>query len=90
MLLATIGSVLLGLALSWAAVRRLADRLPERRAVFVAGPLGALFGAYLTHVALGPGHVAALLPGAVLVGAVTLSLLVRPTRPRLRGRALPF
>ncbi|MEU3600136.1 hypothetical protein ABZ714_15665 [Streptomyces sp. NPDC006798] len=90
MLLAAIGSVLLGFALSWAAVLRLADRLPERRAVFVAGPLGALFGAYLTQVTLGPGHVPAMLTGAALVGAVTLSLLVRPTRARLRGRALPF
>ncbi|MEU0374341.1 hypothetical protein ABZ070_29615 [Streptomyces sp. NPDC006283] len=89
MLLETLGSVLLGLALSWAASHHLADRLPSRRAVFTTGTVGALFGAYVTHVALGPGHVLATLLGAVAIGAVLLSLLIRPSPRRLR-RAYPF
>lgn len=83
-----LGSVLLGLGLSWAAARRLSHRLPAHRTVFTAGPLGALFGAYVTHMALGSGHVPATLVGALLVGAVLLSLLLRPTGRRLR-RAMP-
>jgi hypothetical protein len=86
---ATFGSVLLGLALSWAAAHHLSDRLPARRVVFATGTLGTLFGAYVTHVAIGPGHVAATLVGAVAIGAVLLSLLIRPSPRRLR-RAFPF
>jgi hypothetical protein len=85
----TLGSVLLGLALSWAAARHLPDRLPSRRVVFTTGPVGALFGAYVTHAALGPGHILATLVGAVAIGAVLLSLLIRPSGSRLR-RAFPF
>ena len=81
------GSVVLGLALSWAALRSLPDRLPSRRAVFTTGALGALFGAYLTHSALGTGHVLATLAGAVFVGTVTLSLLIRPRSRRLARSA---
>ncbi|MBT2391433.1 hypothetical protein J7E87_18825 [Streptomyces sp. ISL-1] len=89
MLLEALGSVLLGLALSWAAARQLPDRLPARRVVFTTGPAGALFGAYVTHAALGPGHFLATLLGAVAIGAVLLSLLIRPSTRRLR-RAFPF
>ncbi|MFC4607974.1 hypothetical protein ACFO9E_09100 [Streptomyces maoxianensis] len=89
MLLEALGSVLLGLALSWAAARHLPDRLPARRVVFTTGPVGALFGAYVTHAALGPGHFLATLLGAVAIGAVLLSLLIRPSTRRLR-RAFPF
>jgi hypothetical protein len=80
-LLESISSVVLGLALSWVVLRSLPGRLPSPRVVFVTGGLGALFGAYLTHSTLGSAHVLATPTGAVLVGAVTLSLLVRP-----RGR----
>ncbi|MFE4534296.1 hypothetical protein ACFRKB_04375 [Streptomyces scopuliridis] len=79
-----LGSVLLGLGLSWAAASRLSHRLPAHRTVYTAGPVGALFGAYVTHMALGAGHVPATLVGALLVGAVLLSLLLRPTRRGLR------
>ncbi|MEV6396907.1 hypothetical protein AB0M39_19330 [Streptomyces sp. NPDC051907] len=89
MLLETLGSVLLGLALSWAAARHLSERLPSRRVVFATGPVGALFGAYVTHAALGPGHVVATLAGALAIGAVLLSLLIRPSGRRLR-RAFPL
>ncbi|WP_411083158.1 hypothetical protein [Streptomyces sp. cmx-18-6] len=81
------GSAALGLVLSWAALRSLADRLPTPRAVYLTGVLGALFGAFLTHSALGPGHVLATLIGAVSVGAVTLSLLIRPRGRRLTRSA---
>nr|WP_202547368.1 hypothetical protein [Streptomyces sp. SID2119] len=73
--------------MSWAAVRSLADRLPSIRAVYLTGTLGALFGAFLTHSALGPGHGVATLIGAVSVGAVTLSLLIRPRGRRLTRSA---
>ncbi|MEU7565662.1 hypothetical protein [Streptomyces fradiae] len=82
-----LGSVLLGLALSWAALHRLAHRLPPRRTVLAAGPLGALFGALITHAALGPGLVLGTLVGAVAVSAVVLSLLIRPAGRRLRRSA---
>ncbi|MET7857250.1 hypothetical protein ABZS81_08480 [Streptomyces sp. NPDC005318] len=82
----SLGSVVLGLALSWVALRSLSGRLPARRTVFATGALGALFGAYLTHSVLGPGHVPATLIGAVLIAAVTLSLLLRPRSRRL-GRS---
>ncbi|GAA2952714.1 hypothetical protein [Streptomyces enissocaesilis] len=86
MILEALGSIALGFALAWAAGHRLGDRLPARHLVLAAGPLGALFGAYVTHSALGPGHVVATLAGAVAVGAVLLSLLIRP-RGRVRRSA---
>ncbi|MEU3604320.1 hypothetical protein AB0E83_02455 [Streptomyces sp. NPDC035033] len=84
MFLEALGSALLGLALAWAAAHRLSDRLPARGAVLVTGALGAVFGALVTHGALGPGHFLATLVGAVAVAAVLLSLLVRPAARRLR------
>lgn len=81
-----LGSVILGLALAQAAASRLPERLPSRPRVLVAGLLGTLFGAYLTHMAVGPGHPLVTLVGAVAVGAVALSLLLRPTG-RIRRRS---
>ncbi|MFD9380877.1 hypothetical protein ACFWBH_36105 [Streptomyces sp. NPDC059999] len=80
LLMEALGSALLGLALSGAAVRRFAKRLPSPRVVLVSGVVGALFGAYLTHMSLGPGHntLVATLIGGTLVSAVVLSLLLRP------------
>ncbi|MEU3370990.1 hypothetical protein ACFYM2_24450 [Streptomyces sp. NPDC006711] len=86
MLLEALGSVLLGFALAWAAAARLSHRLPDRRVVLGAGPLAGLFGAFLTHSAVGPGHGITTVLGAVFVAAVLLSLLLRPTR-RLRRSA---
>ena len=86
MILETLGSVVLGLVLAWAALRTLSPRLPSRRAVLGTGALGGLFGAWLTHSVLGPGHAAATLVGSVLIAAVTLSLLLRPRSRRL-GRS---
>ncbi|MEU9300588.1 hypothetical protein [Streptomyces sp. NPDC048269] len=93
MLMETFGSALLGLALSATAARVLASRLPDPRVVLVSGVLGALFGAYLTHFALGPGHntLTATFIGAVLVSAVVLSLLLRPAAgPRRPSHRTPF
>ncbi|OKK21208.1 hypothetical protein AMK16_09750 [Streptomyces sp. CB00455] len=95
MLMEALGSAVLGLALSVTAARLLARRLPAPRVVLVSGVLGALFGAYLTHFALGPGHntLTATFVGAVLVAAVVLSLLLRPSsghrRPPHRTPFLP-
>ncbi|CAM5676548.1 hypothetical protein I6J42_10120 [Streptomyces californicus] len=83
----SIGAAVLGLALSWAALRSLAGRLPSGRVVVPTGALGALFGACLTHAALGSGHLLATLVGAASVGAVTLSLLIRPRGRRLTRSA---
>ncbi|MEV8531163.1 hypothetical protein [Streptomyces sp. NPDC051211] len=93
MLLEALGSALLGLGLSAAAVRVLGGRLPSPRLVLVSGVLGALFGAYLTHFAMGPGHstLPATFIGAVLVSAVVLSLLLRPNgRSGRPARRAPF
>ncbi|MER5359892.1 hypothetical protein [Streptomyces sp. NPDC002785] len=87
MILEFLGSVVLGLALAWVALRSLPQRLPSRRAVFATGALGALFGAFLMHSVLGPGHAVATVIGAVPIGAVTLSLLVRPRDHRLSRSA---
>ncbi|MEV6952377.1 hypothetical protein [Streptomyces sp. NPDC051183] len=82
LLIEALGSALVGLALSGAAVRVVGQRLPSPRVVLVSGVLGALFGAYLTHTALGPGHntLFATFGGGLLVAAVVLSLLLRPGR----------
>ncbi|MEV7442263.1 hypothetical protein AB0O22_14035 [Streptomyces sp. NPDC091204] len=93
LLMEVLGSALLGLALSATAARVLARRLPSPRVVLVSGVLGALFGAYLTHFALGPGHntLTATFVGGVLVSAVVLSLLLRPASgPRRPARRTPF
>ncbi|MBM7173593.1 hypothetical protein JQK87_35460 [Streptomyces sp. G44] len=87
MILEALGSTLLGLALAWAASHRLAHRLPARSLVLSTGPVGALVGAFITHMALGPGHALAVLLGAVTVSAALLSLLLRPTRSALRRSA---
>ncbi|MFB6819893.1 hypothetical protein ACFCV8_35725 [Streptomyces sp. NPDC056347] len=87
MILEPLGSVALGLVLAWLALRSLSHRLPSRRAVLTTGALGALFGAFLMHSVLGPGHAAATLIGSALIGAVTLSLLIRPRSHRLSRSA---
>ncbi|WP_426365982.1 hypothetical protein [Streptomyces sp. E-08] len=87
MFLEALGSALLGFALAWAAVHRLPDRLPVRATVLLTGTLGGVFGALVTHGALGPGHFLATLIGAVAVAAVLLSLLLRPASRRLRRSA---
>ncbi|MFJ3087350.1 hypothetical protein [Streptomyces sp. NPDC086838] len=82
-----LSAVVLGAVLSWAALRSLPGRLPARRTVFGTGALGAAFGASLMHSALGPDHEAATVVGAVLIAAVTVSLLIRPRSRRLNRSA---
>jgi hypothetical protein len=84
-ILEAFGSVLLGFGLTWAVYQRLSHRLPSRRLVFGVGPFGGLLGAYVTHMALGPGHVLAAVVGGVTVSAVVLSLLTRPSGRRIHG-----
>ncbi|MEV5612035.1 hypothetical protein [Streptomyces sp. NPDC052225] len=84
MLLEALGSALLGLALALAAGHRLPHRLPSRTLVLPTGVAGALFGAFVTHSALGAGHVIATLVGALVMAAALLSLLLRPARGRAR------
>jgi hypothetical protein len=88
MLLEALGSALLGLVLAVVAAHRLAHRLPARSLVLATGTAGALFGAFVTHSALGPGNILLNLVGAVVVSAASLSLLLRPAR-RLRRRSAP-
>ncbi|MFJ9537883.1 hypothetical protein ACIRPX_11550 [Streptomyces sp. NPDC101225] len=88
LLIEALGSVLLGLALGWAASHRLAHRLPARSLVLATGVAGALFGAFVTHSAFDPGNVLLNLLGAAIVSAASLSLLVRPAG-RLRRRSAP-
>lgn len=83
MFLEALGSAILGLALAWAAARRLPDRLPARHLVLSTGVAGALFGAFVTHSALSAGHFVPTLLGAAAVSAAALSLLLRP-KTRLR------
>ncbi|WP_369172220.1 hypothetical protein AB5J49_31295 [Streptomyces sp. R28] len=78
MLLEALSSAILGLALAWAAAHRLPHRLPTRSLVLPTGVAGALFGAFITHTALGFGNLFLILIGAAAVSAASLSLLVRP------------
>ncbi|MET9772842.1 hypothetical protein ABZ023_01085 [Streptomyces sp. NPDC006367] len=78
MFLEALSAAILGLALAWAAAHRLAHRLPARVLVLPTGAAGALFGAFVTHSALGAGGLLPDLLGAVAVSAASLSLLLRP------------
>jgi hypothetical protein len=88
MLLEALGSALLGLVLAGVAAHRLAHRLPARSLVMATGIAGALFGAFVTHSALGAGNVLLTLIGAAVVSIASLSLLLRPAG-RLRRRSAP-
>lgn len=88
MILEVLGSAVLGVLLAWAALHRLAHRLPARVLVLSTGVAGALFGDFVTRSALGSGGVLAGLLGAAVVSTASLSLLLRPTG-RLRRRSAP-
>ncbi|MFF4276268.1 hypothetical protein [Streptomyces sp. NPDC001536] len=88
MLLEALGSALLGLVLAAVAAHRLAHRLPARSLVLATGVAGALFGAFVTHSALGSSGILVNLIGAVVVSAASLSLLLRPAG-RFRRRSAP-
>ncbi|WP_395574334.1 hypothetical protein [Streptomyces sp. BK79] len=78
MLLEALSAAILGLALAWAAAHRLPHRLPARVLVLPTGIAGALFGAFVTHTALGAGGLVAVLLGSAALSAASLSLLLRP------------
>ena len=86
MILEALSAALLGLALAWAAARRLPHRLPASLLVLPTGVAGALFGAFVTHTALGAGGLVPVLLGSATVSAASLSLLLRPAG-RLRRRS---
>ncbi|MFJ8144099.1 hypothetical protein ACIQ8D_03165 [Streptomyces sp. NPDC096094] len=86
MLLEALSAAILGLALAWAAVHRLPHRLPPRVLVLPTGIAGALFGAFVTHTALGAGGLLLVLLGSATLSAAALSLLLRPAG-RLRRRS---
>ncbi|MFJ3666243.1 hypothetical protein ACIPSE_07290 [Streptomyces sp. NPDC090106] len=87
MVLEALGSALLGLVLAGVAAHRLAHRMPARSLVLATGVAGSLFGAFVTHSALGPGNLLVILAGATVVSVASLSLLLRPAG-RLRRRSL--
>ncbi|MFC7885014.1 hypothetical protein ACFUVV_24535 [Streptomyces sp. NPDC057376] len=86
MLLEALSAAILGLALAWAAAHRLPHRLPAPVLVLPTGIAGALFGAFVTHTALGAGGFALVLLGSAALSAASLSLLLRPAA-RLRRRS---
>ncbi|MEV4431665.1 hypothetical protein [Streptomyces sp. NPDC049555] len=85
------GSVLIGLAVSWTALRRLPARYGQFRSrplTLATGPVAALFGALLGHTVLGPGHTLGTLGVSLGVTVALLSLLLRPAgRPRRSATA---
>ncbi|OAH14441.1 hypothetical protein [Streptomyces jeddahensis] len=87
MVLEALGSAVIGLALAWAATRLLPHRLPARTLVLPTGVVAALFGAFVTHSALGPGHTPLTLLGALAVAGALLSLLIRPSGLRRSATA---
>ncbi|GAA3824439.1 hypothetical protein [Streptomyces chiangmaiensis] len=86
MFLEALGSAVLGLALAWVATQRLPHRLPSRVLVLPTGVAGALFGAFVTHSAVGAGSLLVILLGALILSAASLSLLLRPAE-RFRRRS---
>ncbi|MBQ1096916.1 MULTISPECIES: hypothetical protein [unclassified Streptomyces] len=86
MLLEALSAAILGFALAWAAAHRLPHRLPARVLVLPTGIAGALFGAFVTHTALGAGGLLLVLLGSATLSAASLSLLLRPAG-RLRRRS---
>ncbi|MBZ6255008.1 hypothetical protein KVH22_05440 [Streptomyces olivaceus] len=90
MLFEAISAAILGLALAWAAAYRLPHRLPARILVLPTGAAGALFGAFVTHTALGAASLPLVLLGSAALAAAALSLLLRPAGAgALRGSSAP-
>ncbi|MGW1023095.1 hypothetical protein ACWD4J_05135 [Streptomyces sp. NPDC002577] len=87
MVLETLGSAVIGLAVAWVAARLLPHRLPARTLVLPTGVVGGLFGAFVTHSALGAGHTPLTLLGALAVAIALLSLLIRPAGLRRSATA---
>ncbi|SFB91198.1 hypothetical protein [Streptomyces aidingensis] len=93
-----LGSLALGTAVSWSALRRLPHRFPHHRHLTLAtGPVSALTGALLVQAVLGAPDgrplaslaSVATLAGALVMTVALLSLLFRPGPAGLRPRAAP-
>ncbi|MFI7394609.1 hypothetical protein [Streptomyces tendae] len=87
MILEALSALILGLALAWAAAHRLPHRLPAPLLVLPTGVAGALFGAFVTHSALGAGGFVLVLLGSATLSAASLSLLLRPAGRLRRSSA---
>ncbi len=87
MLLEALSAAILGLILAWAAAHRLPHRLPPRVLVLPTGVAAAVFGAFVTHTALGAGGLLLVLLGSAALSAASLSLLLRPARRLRRSSA---
>ncbi|MGW2598994.1 hypothetical protein [Streptomyces klenkii] len=75
-----LGSLLIGLAVSYGALRWLPERYGQFRSralTLATGPVAALFGALLGHSVLGPGQTPAVLAVSLGVAVALLSLLLR-------------
>ncbi|EFG64691.1 hypothetical protein [Streptomyces sp. SPB074] len=86
MLVEAVGAAALGLVLAALALRRLPGRLPRPVLVHATGGVGGLFGAFVAHSSLGPGHLPLSLLAATAVTAALLSLLPRPEAAPERPR----
>ncbi|MEU6442194.1 hypothetical protein [Streptomyces sp. NPDC047046] len=86
MIVEALGAAVLGLVLATMALRRLPGRLPPQALVYATGGVGGLFGAFVAHSSLGPGHLPLSLLAATAVTAALLSLLLRPEAARERPR----
>ncbi|MGH3311579.1 MAG: hypothetical protein ACRDP3_13510 [Streptomyces sp.] len=71
-----LGATILGLAIAYAATRRLPGRLPNRPLVLATGPAAALLGGLICRVVLGAGNAPVTLTVAAAVSVAILSLLL--------------
>lgn len=71
----TLGSAIVGLALAWAATRRMPARLPRRSLVLPTGAGGGLVGGLVAYAVMGPDNLVAALVVAAGVSVAMLSLL---------------
>ncbi|MDB1086864.1 hypothetical protein PJ985_04710 [Streptomyces sp. ACA25] len=81
----TLGSIVLGLAVAFAATHWRPTRFPHHTLALATGAGAALFGGVLARAVLGPGHAAATMTIALAVSVALVSLLVRP-RPTGRNQ----
>ncbi|WP_431036613.1 hypothetical protein ACQYWQ_21055 [Streptomyces sp. P6-2-1] len=78
MIVEAVGAAALGLVLAALTLHRLPGRLPHQALVYATGGVGGLFGAFVAHSSLGPGHLPLTLLAATALTAALLSLLPRP------------
>ena len=91
MLLETIGFVVVGFAVAYAATRAFPGRFASVPLVRATGPAAGLRGGLVARSVLGPGHAAATVTLAAAVAVALVTLLLRPehraTAPKRSGTA---